>query len=180
MRSLFSLKKKVLKSSCLFVLLICCSAFVKAQDEPLKKAFGIGAELGIPNVSVYNIGLTVSGKGEFPVSGKVAITATAAYSIFFYKSNLFGNSKTPDAARFIPLKAGVKYYLNPGIYFEGELGTAIETNYLRRDLFAFSLGPGFIIPIKGKYGVDFGLRYEKWSNHQVQQTAIKIAHRFSW
>ncbi|MDB4919964.1 MAG: hypothetical protein JWQ54_1947 [Mucilaginibacter sp.] len=180
MESVFSLKKKILKSSCLFVLLICWSALVKAQDEPLKKAISLGAELGIPNASVYSIGVGISGKAEFPVSSKVAITATAAYSAFFYKSNLFNNSKTLTSARFIPLKAGVKYYLNPGVYFEGELGTAIETNYLKQDLFAFSLGPGFIIPIKGKYGIDFGLRYEKWSNHQVQQTAIRFAHRFGW
>jgi hypothetical protein len=164
----------------LFLILLFYAAQAIAQDEPLKKAISIGGELGIPNASVYSIGLGVSGKGEFPVSGKVAITATAAYSIFFYKSNLFGNSKTPDAARFVPLKVGAKYYLNEGVYFEGELGTAIETNYLKQDLFAFSLGPGFIIPIKGKYGVDLGLRYEKWSNHQVQQTAIRIAHRFGW
>jgi hypothetical protein len=176
--SVFSLKKKLLRSSCFFVILICWFVFVKAQDEPLKKAFSIGAELGIPNVSVYNIGLTVSGKGELPVSDKLAITVTAAYSTFFYKSNLFTSSKTLTAARFIPLKAGVKYYVNQGIYFEGELGTAIETNYLKQDLFAFSLGPGFLIPIDEKHSVDFGLRYEKWSQHQVQQTAIRFAYRF--
>lgn len=151
-----------------------------AQDEPLKKAFSLGAELGIPNASVYSIGVGVSGKFELPLSNRVAITATAAYSAFFYKSNLFNNSKTLASARFIPLKAGVKYYLNPGVYFEGELGTAIETNYLKQDLFAFSIGPGFIIPIKNKFGVDFGLRYEKWSQHQVQQTAIRFAYRFGW
>lgn len=164
----------------LFLILLLSSLQIMAQDEPLKKAFSIGAELDIPNVSVYSIGVTVSGKGEFPVSDKVAITATAAYSAFFYKSNLFGNSKTPAAARFIPLKAGVKYYINPGIYFEGELGTAIEMNYLKQDLFAFSIGPGFLIPINEKHSVDFGLRFEKWSQHQVQQTAIRFAYRFGW
>lgn len=164
----------------LFLILLFSSLQIMAQDEPLKKAISFGGELGIPNASVYSVGIGISGKGEFPVSGKLAITATAAYSIFFYKSNLYTNSKTFPSARFVPLKAGVKYYLNESVYFEGELGTAIETNYLKQDLFAFSLGPGFIIPIKGKYGVDFGLRYEKWSNHQVQQTAIRIAHRFGW
>jgi len=91
----------------LFLILLFSSLRIMAQDEPLKKAFSIGAELGIPNVSVYNIGLTVSGKGELPVSDKLAITVTAAYSTFFYKSNLFTNSKTLTAAGFIPLKAGV-------------------------------------------------------------------------
>ena len=164
----------------LFLILLLSSLQIMAQDEPLKKAISLGAELGIPNASVYSIGVGVSGKAEFPVSGKVAITVTAAYSAFFYKSNLFDNSKTFAAAQFIPLKAGAKYYFNPGVYFEGELGTAIETNYLKQDLFAFSLGPGFLIPVNEKHSVDFGLRYEKWSNHQVQQTAIRFAYRFGW
>ena len=163
----------------LFFILLFSASGVWAQDERLKKAFSIGAELGIPNMNAYNIGLGLSGKVEFPVSEKIAITATAAYAAFFYKSNLFAN-KSLSAASFIPLKAGVKYYVNQGIYFEGELGEAIEANYLKRDLFAFSIGPGFIIPINEKYGVDFGLRYEKWSQHQVQQTAIRFAYRFGW
>jgi hypothetical protein len=164
----------------LFFIYLLHSSHVAAQDESLKKAFNFGGELGIPNASVYSIGIGLSGEFELPVSRRVALTATVAYSAFFYKGNLFSSSKTLAPARFVPLKAGVKYYLSPGVYFEGELGTAIETNYLKQDLFAFSIGPGFIIPIKDKFGVDFGLRYEKWSQHQVQQTAIRFAYRLAW
>ena|ERR1700744_2770576 len=164
----------------LFLITILYSSGVFAQDNPLLKAVSLGAELGIPGFGVYSIGVGVSAKGELPVSDQFAITATAAYSAFFHKDNLFPDSKTLPAATFVPLKAGLKFYANPRVFIEGELGTAIENNYLRRDLFAFSIGPGFIIPIKDKTGVECGLRYEKWSQHQVQQTTIRFAYRLGW
>jgi hypothetical protein len=90
---------------------------------------------------------------------------------------LFSSSRTPGAAGFIPLKAGLKYYFNKGVYAEGEAGTAIETNYGKQSSFAFSIGPGFIVPAGDKNGVDISLRYEDWAN-QLRQTAIRIAYRF--
>jgi len=141
-------------------------------------AFSAGLELGIPTNSIYSIGLGASGKVEIPASKQVFIAVTAGFTTFFYKSNLYRSSLTPSPAGFVPLKAGAKYYFNQGVYVEGELGTAIETNYLKHDLFAFSIGPGFIVPINDKHGVDVGLRYENWSDHQLQQTAIRFAYRF--
>src|SRR5471030_2681242 len=119
------------------LILIITSLTASAQNA-ITKAFSAGLELGIPSNSIYTIGLGVSAKGELPVSDKIAITVTAGYSTFFYKSNLFQSSLTPANATFVPLKAGLKYYFNYGVYVEGEAGTAIETNYLKQDLFAFS------------------------------------------
>ena len=100
----------------------------------------------------------------------------------FHKSNLFNSSRTPGAAVFVPLKAGLKYYFNKSVYAEGEAGTAIETNaietdYTKKNSFAFSIGLGFIVPVGEKNGVDIGFRYENWSN-KLSQTAIRIAYRF--
>jgi hypothetical protein len=163
----------------LLIAFIFCSFNVSAQiSRPLSNAFSAGLELGITSNSVYAIGLGASAKGEFPVSNRVCLTVTAGYSTFFYKSNLFASSRTLSPAYFIPLKAGIKYYPNPNVYIEGELGTAIETNYLKQDLFAFSIGPGFVVPINNNRGIDIGFRYEGWSDHQVRQTAIRFAYRW--
>jgi hypothetical protein len=160
------------------LLLLFTTLYTKAQTiNPAVTAFSAGLELGIPSMGVYSIGLGISGKAEFPVAAPVALTVTAGYSTFFYKSNLFQSSLTPANAGFIPLKAGVKYYFGQGVYAEGELGTVIETNYLKQDLFAFSLGPGFAIPTNGGHSIDLGIRYESWSDHSVRQTAIRIAYR---
>ncbi len=163
----------------ILILLLCSAIKASAQNnQNVKTVFNAGLELGIPQASIYTIGVGASAKLELPVSNKLCITGTAGYDAFFYKGNLYQSSLTPSAAIFVPLKAGAKYYFNQGIYVEGELGTAIETNYLKQDLFAFSLGPGFIIPVNEAHGIDFGLRYENWSNHQVKQTALRFAYRF--
>ncbi len=152
-----------------------------AQDtSPIAKAFSAGLETQWYSASnsIYSIGLGFSGKAEIPASNRIYITITAGYTTFFYKSNLYQSSLTHAPAGFVPLKAGVKYYFNPGIYIEGELGTVIETNYLKHDPFAFSAGPGLLIPINEKHSFDLGFRYENWSDHSLRQTAIRFAYRF--
>lgn len=144
------------------------------------KAFSVGLEVGIPSQSVYNVGLGGSGKAEVPVASNVSLSFTAGYTSFYYKKSLIGSSVTPDAGRFFPLKAGVKYYFSEGFYAEGEAGSVIETNYNKDNLFAFSIGPGFVIATGKHTGVDMGFRYENWSRGRLRQTALRVAYRFGW
>ena len=163
----------------LIILLLIFSCFkVHAQSTTdISKAFNLGFELGIPANSVYNVGTGASGKLELPIATPVSLTITGGFMTMFYKSNLFDSSRTPGAAVFVPLKGGVKYYFNRGVYAEGEAGTAIETNYGKQSSFAFSIGPGFVAPVGDKNGVDISFRYEDWAN-QLRQTAIHVAYRF--
>lgn len=145
---------------------------------PTTQAVSLGFELAAPSNSVYTIGTGASAKFDIPIVSPVSLTLTGGFTAMYYKSNLFNSSRTPGAAGFLPLKAGVKYYLGQNFYAEGEAGTAIETNYDKHSSFAFSLGPGFIIPMNNeKQGIDIGFRYESWSN-QLRQTGIRIAYRF--
>src|SRR5579864_4969586 len=127
------------------LLLLFCISESYAQTE-ITKAISTGFELAIPGNSVYNVGTGLSVKGELPIVTPVSLTLTAGFTAMFYKSNLFNSSRTPGTAGFIPLKAGIKYYFNKGVYAEGEAGAAIETNYEKQSVFAFSIGPGFIVP----------------------------------
>src|ERR1700744_836161 len=160
----------------LLLLLVLCSYKLHAQTT-ITKAFSPAFELGIPSNGVYNIGVGASVKGELPIASPVSLTLTAGFTSMFYKSNLFDSSRTPGAAIFVPLKAGLKYYFDQDIYAEGEAGTAIETNYGKQSSFAFSIGPGFMAPVGDKNAVDISFRYEDWSN-QLRQPAIRIAYRF--
>ena len=161
----------------LVVLLLLFSFFKASAQTTITKAFSAGFELGIPANSVFNIGTGASAKFELPIASPVSLSLTGGITSMFYKSNLFNSSRTPGAAVFIPLKAGVRYFFNRGVYAEGEAGTAIETNYNKQSVFAFSIGPGFIAPVGEKNGIDISFRYEDWAN-QVRQTAIHIAYRF--
>jgi hypothetical protein len=161
----------------LFVLLIFACLKSPAQTTDITKAISTGFELAIPSNGVYSIGTGASAKIELPLSSPVSFTLTGGFTSMFYKSNLFNSARTPGAAIFIPLKAGLRYFFNQGIFAEGEAGTAIETNYDKRSNFAFSIGPGFMIPAGDKNMVDVSFRYESWSN-QLRQTGLRIAYRF--
>jgi hypothetical protein len=161
----------------LIILILVFPAFRSHAQTTITKAFSPAFELAIPANGVYNIGVGASIKGELPISTPVSLTLTGGFTSMFYKSNLFNSSRTPGAAVFVPLKAGLKYYFNKGVYAEGEAGTAIETNYGKQSSFAFSIGPGFLVPAGDKNSVDISFRYEDWAN-QLRQTAIRIAYRF--
>ncbi|AMR31990.1 hypothetical protein A0256_11425 [Mucilaginibacter sp. PAMC 26640] len=164
----------------LFLLLIFIACCGYAHGQTSGKGFGVGLDLGIPSNSIYNIGFGGSGKAEVPLISSLSLSVTAGYTNFYYKGGLIGNNKTQDAAGFVPLKAGVKYYAGEGFYIEGETGVALATNYTKNTLFAFSLGPGFFIATGKQTGVDVGLRYENWGSGRLQQTAIRAAYRFNW
>jgi hypothetical protein len=159
---------------CLFI--VSARAQEAAQTTP---AFSAGLELAIPAGGIFTIGTGGSAKFEVPVVKPLSISFTGGITTMFYRSNLFYNSRTPGAAVYVPLKAGLKYYFTRGVYFEGEAGTALETNYNKANAFAFSIGPGFVAPINDKTGIDISFRYEDWTG-QLRQTAIRVAYRFGW
>ncbi|HWB62275.1 MAG TPA: hypothetical protein VG603_02105 [Chitinophagales bacterium] len=143
-------------------------------------AISAGFELAIPSGGVFSIGTGASLKAEFPFAAPMlSISVTGGVTPMFYRGNLFGNAKTPGAALFVPLKAGLKYFFARGVYAEGEAGAALEANYNHATPFAFSIGPGFVISSNDKSGVDIGFRYEDWSG-VLRQTAIRVAYRFGW
>ena len=164
----------------LLLIVIIFAAFkAHAQDLPHPStAFSAGAELGIPAHSLYNIGVGASVKLEQPVVSPVSLTLTAGFSSFFRKNSPFNNGNS-GGNLFVPLKGGVRYNVGSGVFLEAEAGSAIELNYDKRRVFAFSVGPAIMIPSGAdNRNFELGLRYESWSAHTLQQTAIRFAYRF--
>ncbi|WP_374950285.1 hypothetical protein [Mucilaginibacter sp.] len=162
-----------------FIVFILLALKAGAQTTPTK-TFSVGLELGLPTNSIYNIGLGGSGKMELPIVAPVALTFTAGYTSFYYKSALIGSNASQSPAGFVPLKAGGKFYFSPGIYIEADAGTVIETNYNKNKLFVFDAGPGFVFATGKHSGIDFGIRYENWGGGRLRQTALRVAYRLGW
>lgn len=158
----------------LLLLIFSCSKLRAQNNTP---AFSGGFELAAPSRSAYKIGFGGSIKLEVPITTPLDLTLTGGFTALAFKSDLLNSSDKHVAARFVPLKAGVRYFASPGLYAEGELGVAIETNYTKQNSFAFSIGPGFMFPLDAKDQIDLGFRYEHWAN-QLTQTGIRIAYRF--
>lgn len=179
---IISMKKLVLL---LFVLaLVQFKAHAQEPDEISKLAFSVGPELVIPARSTYSIGYGASAKFEIPVAGDFSATLTGAYQALKYKGGLVAATESRPNATFIPLKAGVRYWAGESLCLEAEGGDVIETqaNILgsKRNLFAFSFGPVFLLKLSGKQNIDLGFRYEQWSQGVVQQTTIRVAYRIGW
>jgi len=142
-------------------------------------AVSIGAELNIPQRSRYNLGYGVSGKFELPVIAPLSLSVTAGYNRLHYKSVFRGAIGAVKYDDYVPLKAGVKFYNDSKFYFEGELGSILVQAENRSNLFAYSLGAGFLLPANNrKTAFDIGLRYENWSKSNLREVVIRAAYRF--
>ncbi|MFC0516328.1 hypothetical protein ACFFGT_19070 [Mucilaginibacter angelicae] len=164
----------------LILLLLILPAFkTYAQDGPKPSTtFSGGVEFGIPSRGLYNVGVGASLKLEQPIVSPVSLTLTAGFSSFFRKNSPL-NEGHSGGDIFVPLKAGVRYNVSSGLFLEAEAGSIIELNYDKRKLFAFSIGPAIMIPTStDNRNFELGLRYESWSAHTLQQTAIRFAYRF--
>lgn len=164
----------------LILLLLILPAFkTYAQDGPKPStAFSAGVEFGIPSRNLYNVGVGASLKLEQPIVSPVSFTLTAGFSSFFRKNSLLNEGRSGGDV-FVPLKAGLRYSVSSGLFLEAEAGSAIELNYDERKLFAFSVGPAIMIPTGTENrNFELGLRYESWSAHTLQQTAMRFAYRF--
>jgi hypothetical protein len=167
-----------------FLLMLYIVAFSPlAAQNRATSSFSVGAELNIPQRSAYNFGYGASGKLEIPVASAVSLNITGGYHRFSYKSFAIGGYSKPDADSFVPLKGGVKYYIDERFYTEGELGTVLNNNSQNSgNLFTYSLGTGFLLPLGERKSnmLDIGLRFEDWSKNRLQQFAIRVAYRLGF
>lgn len=161
--------KKVLLATLLFVG-VASTSF--AQDGG---KFSVGVEAGLPVGDIskaYNFVIGGSLKYDLPIADATAFTITAGYSSFQGKTIL--GTKIP-AAGFVPVKAGIKYFLAESFYGEAQVGAAFSTQSGGGTAFAYSPGIGY----KFSDVVDLGVRYEAWSkNGTVGQIGARLGFSF--
>jgi len=169
----------------LFVVLLAGSIFSShAQTKPVAQ-LSIGGEFGLPTgqaSQVYGSTVGASVKLELPVSAsKFSFVIAGGISDYLVNVNYTG---TLEAATYIPVEVGGKYYFSSIGYFEGDLGlsTDVNGNYsAEKNAFIYAPIIGFSAPTsKHKGTVDIGLRYEGRveSGGTVSQVALRLAYRF--
>ena len=138
--------------------------------------FGIGIEAGIPtgnatDISNFEIGGTA--RVEYGASKTVAVMLTSGYYDFMGKSAPGGGSY--PSLDMVPVKVGVKIYVAPTFYIDGEAGAGFDTNYENHTKLIFSPGIGYA----GK-SWDAGLRYENYSgqNNSFGLLGLRVAYDF--
>jgi len=126
--------------------------------------FGIGLEAGIPTGNATDIS---------NASKTVAVMLTSGYYDMIGKA-------APNGADFtslgmVPVKAGLKIYVSPGFYIDGEAGAGFDTSYENHTKLIFSPGIGY-----GGKSWDAGLRYENYSgnNNSFGLVGLRLAYNF--
>lgn len=156
----------------IFALIICSFLAItfKAQSQGLRIA--LAPEINFPTGNASNtsgIGFGGSLKLEYAIADKYAITANGGYNLFIGKKYFGTRIENIDA---IPAKLGFKYYSSPEFYLEGQAGAAFHLGSVSRTSFVWS--PGFGTYFKtgsGNNKLEFGLRYEAWTNTSYSSTA---------
>ncbi|MFD2873799.1 hypothetical protein ACFS5N_15040 [Mucilaginibacter ximonensis] len=171
---------KKLLLSITFICAAVVGAFAQKTDA---YQFSVGLEGGLPFGSARNISTFVIGgslKYAYPVCAATSLTVSAGYTYFPYRgditSNYIGYAKINSGEGFVPLKAGVKYFLNSLFYAEGQLGAVIPMQSGESTKFAYAPGVGFQFDNRA----DLGLRYEGWSSSKstINQVAVRLAYSF--
>lgn len=131
---------------------------------------GVGADFAFPMGDfgdAYNFGVGGSLNFQAPIASKLNFVGEAGYLKFTGKEfNEMGLSFKYPSVGFVPLKAGVRYFLAENFYAQGQVGAAIATGDDASGtafLYAPSLGVEF--PVADKMAIDFGARYEGWSKN---------------
>lgn len=156
---------------------------VKAQDAAMSgPKLGIGADFAFPmgdfgDVSKFGVGGSLL--YQHPIANKLNLTGSAGYLSFSYKDIALpgGGTLKQDALGFIPVKAGLRYFLAENFFVNGELGAAFGTADGVGTAFAYSPGIGVEFPVADKSTLELSGRYEGWSNNG---TLSFIGLRAAW
>ena len=153
-----------------------------AQTTPSSGKFSVGFEAGVPLGALTDISSSALGasvKYDYPIADGVFITGSAGYTNFIYKSDYkealkeFGINKSGEG--FVPVKAGIKYYINSGFYGEAQGGVVFSTESGGGIAIAYAPGIGYTWDDH----IEVGVRYEGWShNGTTSQVALRLAYRF--
>ncbi|MDP9076649.1 MAG: outer membrane beta-barrel protein [Bacteroidota bacterium] len=153
----------------------------------------IGVDAGIPTGKLsdsYNWNIGGSVQADLPVAQNLFVTLNAGYNSIQGKNNIGGTGIDAPNIQLLPVKAGLKYFVIPNFYVQGEAGAAFLLN--KSDLadnksaaFVYAPQIGYQFPLGGKSFIDAGVRYEastkfnsEVSDSKVNFFGLRVAYAF--
>ena len=151
----------------ILALFICFIIFTPGDSfgQRSESKLGIGIDFAFPQSNFgtnANYGVGPSLLFQSPLNRNLNFTANLGY-LRFNGESMFNNVKYREG--FIPIKAGLRYYLPSYLYVSGEAGVSISSANGGGSGTAFTYGPtlGAEFPVSDKGSVDVGIRYEGWA-----------------
>lgn len=140
-----------------------------------KFSIGVDAAVTTGNASMMNnIGIAGSVKYEVSAATDFYVSLSVGYEVFLLK-NEYKFLGQLSSSGYIPLKGGIKYYFEKGIFAELQAGASI---YAGKESFtSFIYSPGIGYTFDGNF--EIGARYEAWvKSGTFGQVALRLAFRF--
>jgi hypothetical protein len=107
-------------------------SFAQKRLDEKKFHFSVGAELGFATGGFNNshsVGIGGSAQAEYNVAPNTNVTLTAGVIGYAGKKAQISNLKY-SASNIVPVKGGIKYFVNSGFYGAAQLGVAFFNNYV--------------------------------------------------
>lgn len=171
--------KKLLILTALIWLTSLSLTMAQSKGDP---KLGIGLDFSIPlgsTADVVNYGTGASLLYQQPLAEQLRFSVSAGY-IKFNGKEVFVGIKYREG--YIPIKAGLKYFVTENIYGSAEAGVALSTanGSGTGTAFAYAPGVGAEFPLGDRSSLDFGLRYEGWarSNGTRSFAALRAGFNF--
>jgi hypothetical protein len=194
----------------LVILLMFCAAssLVKAQSGN-KMSISIGPDVGIPinadhpssvhTRDIYQDGLGGTIRAEFPLTAVLHATASVGYVVYHSNvtyllyatptllNNFAGpsNPGSPPPYKYVPLKAGLRYYFVKCLFVSAEAGDAVKIGDRAKASFIYSGGAGAVVPFGVHHALDIGFRYEQGfknidSDFKMGQIGIGFSYKYTF
>lgn len=131
---------------------------VNAQTKTAKDVqFSGGLRFGLPVGNFHyshSVGIGVELQAEYKIHPSASLTGTTGFTNFIGKSSTYwGYKYKNDAAGYIPILVGGRYYASPNVFIGGKLGYGILTGGGSGGAFNFEPSVGYNAP---KYQLAFG------------------------
>jgi hypothetical protein len=145
-------------------------------------SFGLDGGRTVPGQAKAILG--ASFKYEVPFASHTLFTASVGYSYLVFRNDTrngqYNYGLDQKGANFLPVKVGVKHYLDDHFFVEGQVGAAILLsggNFINRYRSAYIYSAGFGYTFKN--GLELGVRYEDWKRDvKISQAAMRVSYRF--
>lgn len=193
--------KSTLKIAALVLAFAGLSVAAKAQTTTTSTTtkdgirYSIGVEAGIPVGSLkdshkWNLGGSV--QADIPVASQLFVTVNAGYNNIFGKKDVGGIAGADvENIQLLPVKAGLKYFVIPNFYVQGEAGAAFLLNKDKTGVdkstafvYAPQVGVQFPVSANGNF-IDAGVRYEATTKYtsgvddsKVSFLGLRVAYGF--
>jgi hypothetical protein len=159
-------------------LIILFTMFMSSQiyAQRLDSKLGLGIDFAFPQSnfgSNANYGVGPSLLFQNPINKNLNFTVNVAY-LRFNGDPIFADIKYREG--FVPIKAGLRYFVSEYIYGSAEAGASISTANGNGSGIAFAYAPtlGVEFPVSNKGSIDAGIRYEGWSRSNGTRSFIGI------